>query len=98
MGNTSRSISLKQAIAGLQGLAGRSADCLRPFRALCLTLLAVLLSAPANAHVKWFTEGTYADPPLSPSEIMTPLFWQLAIATVLTVAFGVRSEEHTSEL
>ena len=94
----SRRISLKRAVAGLKGVAGLAADSLRPFRALFLTLLGIILSAPAQAHVKWFTEGTYADPPLSPSEIMTPLFWQLAILTVLTVAFGVWIDDRIQRL
>ncbi len=58
-----------------------------------LTLLAACLLAAfplrLNAHVKWFTDGSYADKPLGPSDIFNPLFFQLAVLTMAVVIFGV---------
>ena len=44
---------------------------------------------PAQAHVKWFTDGSYADRPLGFDEITTPLFFQLGVLTLVAVGLGV---------
>lgn len=49
----------------------------------------VAFAGQASAHVKWFTEGSYADRPLGLEEVATPLFWQMAVLTVVVVALGV---------
>jgi hypothetical protein len=58
-------------------------------RLLTLGALVLWNLLPLQAHVKWFTEGTYSDKPLSLTEIMNPLFWQLGLLTVAVVALGV---------
>jgi len=54
-------------------------------------LLVLLAFWPSDllAHVKWFTDGSYADKPVSPTEIFSPLFYQLAVLTLAMVIFGV---------
>jgi hypothetical protein len=62
----------------------------RPLFARCAALLLVTLaSLPVRAHVKWFTDGSYADKPVPPADIFSPLFFQLAALTVAVVALGV---------
>ena len=62
------------------------------YRAIAAGLLVLLLLLPggqAFAHVKWFTDGSYADAPLNVSEVVTPIFLWLLGACLLVIAFGV---------
>ena len=54
-----------------------------------LTVLLILSAKPVSAHVKWFTDGSYADRPLTIPEVVSPIFlWLLALCLVV-IAFGV---------
>ncbi len=57
-------------------------------RCLRLPLVIAALFAPAlaYAHVKWFSQFTYADPPRTLAEVATPTF--LALAALSTVVIG----------
>ena len=57
------------------------------FRAV-LVLLLVLLATPlvAHAHVKWFSDFSFADPPLPLGDALTPTF--LALAALTFVVLG----------
>ncbi len=61
------------------------------FKFLLTFLLLALFNIPeAEAHVKWFTDGSYADRPLRLGEIMEGrFFYTLFIVTLVTVVFGV---------
>lgn len=55
----------------------------------CL-LLSVFFIPEAGAHVKWFTDGSYADRPLKFSEVIeTRFFYSLFALCLVTVVFGV---------
>jgi hypothetical protein len=58
-------------------------------RAAGLAGLSVLALAPraASAHVKWFSDFRFTDPPLSAAEVVTPTF--LALAALSVVALGL---------
>lgn len=49
-------------------------------------MLASALPAPALAHVKWFSDFSYADRPRSIPEIVSPMFIALALLSVVTMA------------
>lgn len=52
-------------------------------------LFLLILAAPpgvAYAHVKWFSEFDFADQPRQLAEVTTPLFWGLAVLTMVAVA------------
>lgn len=51
-------------------------------------LLVLAFLAPpgvAHAHVKWFSEFSYADPPRTLSEIVTPLFLALMVLSMAAI-------------
>lgn len=58
---------------------------------LMLSILMVPLNA--SAHVKWFSDFSYADTPLGISEVMTPVFWAMAALSVLVIAGLILFEE-----
>lgn len=43
----------------------------------------------ADAHVKWFTSGSYADRPLTLGEVISQLFLILLCVCILTISLGV---------
>lgn len=43
---------------------------------------AAMVPAPAHAHVKWFSEFSFADRPLSAGQVLTPLFFGLAVMSM----------------
>lgn len=51
-----------------------------------LALLLCGLATPLAAHVKWFSDFSFADPPLGLDEALTPLFLGLAVAAAATIA------------
>ncbi len=51
--------------------------------------MACFVPLVAQAHVKWFTDGSYADKPVAPSDVFNPLFFKIAALTLLVVIFGV---------
>lgn len=53
---------------------------------LVTVALAALLPSSANAHVKWFSDFTYADRPRTLSEVVSPTFWALAVLSILVIA------------
>lgn len=56
-------------------------------RGIPLSLVMLLaMPAPALAHVKWFSDFSYADRPLSAAEILTPNFLALAMLSIVTIA------------
>lgn len=67
-------------------LAGRA---LLPFRsrpsALVAALIAGLAPAPAQAHVKWFSEFSFADRPLTVGDVVTPTFLALALLSIVVI-------------
>lgn len=60
-------------------------------RVIVLFLLALLFNLPeAEAHVKWFTDGSYADRPLRLSEVLEgKSFFTLFGISLITVVLGV---------
>ncbi len=61
-------------------------------RSLLLIVTALLLAtlpATASAHVKWFSEFSFQDRPLTLSEIATPLFFALALLSIAVVSLMV---------
>jgi len=61
------------------------------FKFLLTILVCFLFNVnEAEAHVKWFTDGSFADRPLKLGEVMEGrFFYALFIVTLLTVVFGV---------
>ena len=53
---------------------------------LPLVIGTLLVPALAHAHVKWFSQFTYADRPRALREVVTPTF--LALAALSTVVVG----------
>ncbi len=60
---------------------------------LFLLLSVLLLPADALAHVKWFSNFSYADRPLAFDEILTPVFWAMAVLSAAVLAVLVLYEE-----
>jgi hypothetical protein len=46
---------------------------------------AVMVPRPAHAHVKWFAEFSFADPPLSVAQAATPAFFALAALSMAVI-------------
>lgn len=69
-----------------------------PGAGVILLLFFLVIPAIARAHVKWFTHGSYADKPVLPSEIFSPLFFQLAILTLAVVLIGVWLDQMLGKL
>jgi len=64
-----------------------------------VALFAALMALPgsAEAHVKWFSEFSYADRPLSLSEVLTPaVFWLWALAVLVSVTLTVLEDKVTA--
>ena len=55
-------------------------------RAAVTGVLLMASAAPASAHVKWFSRFSFADPPRSLGEVVTPTFLALALLSVVVVA------------
>lgn len=53
---------------------------------LTLWLLVGVLPMGVNAHVKWFADSEFTDPPLSLAEVITPTFIGLAILSVVVIS------------
>ena len=53
-------------------------------RALPVAALA-LVPRPASAHVKWFADFAFTDPPLGLRAILTPTFWALTALSVIAL-------------
>jgi hypothetical protein len=62
---------------------------MRPIRRLFslsfALLLLPLLVSPASAHVKWFSEFSFADEPRTVSQVITPTFIALALLSVAVI-------------
>ena len=55
-----------------------------------LAVIATLaIPSTAEAHVKWFSDYDFADPPLDFSEVLTPAFWWLAVLSMAVIAITV---------
>ena len=65
---------------------------MRPTRIAAFSVAAVTIPAPAFAHVKWFSEFSFADPPRSLMEVITPTFVALALLSIIIVAALVPAE------
>lgn len=59
------------------------------FRFLVITLLVVFSQNAAFAHVKWFTDGSYADRPQNLEQIVSPIFLWLLGLCLLVIPLGV---------
>ncbi len=60
---------------------------MRHWKALLAMVLALfLLPEVAGAHVKWFTDFSFTDPPRTLGEVLTPLFFGLTALSVVTLA------------
>lgn len=58
--------------------------------AVLLTLAAILMvPTVANAHVKWFSEFSFADRPLPLPEVATSLFWGMMLLSFVAIAVAV---------
>ena len=55
---------------------------------ICLSVF-TLIQLPAFGHVKWFSSFAYIDKPLSLPEILTPLFFILALTSLLGISASV---------
>jgi hypothetical protein len=64
---------------------------LRKSRLFALALVLPLLLTPlvAHAHVKWFTDFSFADAPLTLDQAITPLFIGLTLVVVVAMAVAV---------
>lgn len=60
-------------------------------RIVVVMILAIFFNLPeAEAHVKWFTDGSYADRPLRLGEVLEGrYFYTLFLISLVTVVFGV---------
>lgn len=61
-------------------------------RLLTVLLLLLILALPAatvQAHVKWFTDFSFADPPTSLADAVTPLFIGLTLFTMAALGVAV---------
>lgn len=58
------------------------------FRRLVLVVLSLLLMTPlaAYAHVKWFVDFSFSDPPSSLGEVITPVFIALTLLSMAAIA------------
>ena len=56
-------------------------------RLLGVAALAAIALAPraASAHVKWFSDFSFSDPPRTVAQVLTPTFWGLAALTVVSL-------------
>lgn len=54
-----------------------------------LTIYALTLSATASAHVKWFSDYSFAKAPLTLSELNRPLFWGLFLLSLISLPLMV---------
>lgn len=57
----------------------------RAGRWMAIAAGAAVVPAPAHAHVKWFTEFSFADRPLSVGEAATPAFFALAVLSMAVI-------------
>jgi len=57
----------------------------RPFRLGLLTCVALFMAAPASAHVKWFSDFSFRDRPLSLAEVFTPTVLAFAALSAFVV-------------
>jgi uncharacterized membrane protein YphA (DoxX/SURF4 family) len=57
----------------------------RPWPALLAAGALALVPAPARAHVKWFSEFSFADRPLTLREVVTPTVGALALLSVVVI-------------
>jgi uncharacterized membrane protein YphA (DoxX/SURF4 family) len=60
-----------------------------PRYAVVLALLVALIPATASAHVKWFTQFSFADRPNTLTEVLSPLLFGLAGLSMLVIALLV---------
>jgi hypothetical protein len=69
------------------------------FKILLTLLFSVILFVPeAEAHVKWFTDGSFADRPLQLGEVMEgKYFYTLFTVCLVTVVFGVWLDSRISK-
>lgn len=51
-----------------------------------MALFSIAFATPAWAHVKWFSEFSFRDPPRGLAEVLTPAFLALALLSVVVVA------------
>ncbi|MFK5920989.1 MAG: hypothetical protein QM496_02325 [Verrucomicrobiota bacterium] len=53
----------------------------------------LLCPMDVSAHVKWFSDFSYADSPLEIGEVITPVFWMMALLSVVVIAALILFEE-----
>ncbi len=68
-----------------------------PRRLAFAALLVLGMTLPASAHVKWFTQWTFADPPRALGEILSPLFLGLLALTIAALSIGVILDKRLSQ-
>jgi uncharacterized membrane protein YphA (DoxX/SURF4 family) len=70
------------------------------FRALVVVLLVLLLATPlaVHAHVKWFSDFSFADPPTTLSEAITPAFIALAALTFVVLGALVLVDDRLKQV
>lgn len=56
---------------------------------ILLCLIFIMIAIPVDAHVKWFTDGSYADRPLTIGEIVNQLFLILLGCCLVAISLGV---------
>jgi hypothetical protein len=56
----------------------------------------LMVGLQASAHVKWFTDGSYADKPLTFSEVISPIFLWLLALCIVVIAAGVWLDQKIS--
>ncbi len=63
---------------------------LSPFLSIIILIVLMLFTAQdTDAHVKWFTTGSYADRPLIIDEVVDNIFIWLMALCILVIAAGV---------
>lgn len=58
----------------------------RKYTLLILVLMWLGLAKPAYGHVKWFSDFTFLEPPLSLREIITPTYLSMVILSIVVIA------------
>ena len=81
---------------GTDQLSGRR----RQYPAFVMLVMAFIVLRPslASAHVKWFADFDFSDPPRTFADILTPMFITLGIVTVIVLAVLVIVDRQLEEV
>ncbi|MEL6823550.1 MAG: hypothetical protein AAFP70_17460, partial [Calditrichota bacterium] len=71
---------------------------MRPPSMLLLFGLSLILIPDVYAHVKWFSNFSFLEPPLTISEILTPTYYVIAILSMLVIAGMVFADQQLDHI